>query len=300
VRFLTNSAGALTDSYDYDAFGNLINSTGSTPNVYLFAGEQYDPALGVYYNRARYLNTSTGRFWTIDTQEPNLQDPTSLHHYLYGGSNPVDNVDPTGLYTQQFGYDVEDAVDEQYEQDFGYDPQLVSFGGWARVGAKSRSAPYSLKPDILDRRLIRGNGSVGMIWMEIKPLSLSGIAAAGFAWGVYSSALSPIFRPDVNWLIGGDIFQVDGNATFVFNAGGILFYTTNQKDYQTFEEAIQATAGLAGAVTIGVAGAQLANLIAKLPQTSSVGSEVIDISSLARTAIQASEAETGLDTAVGF
>jgi len=26
-------------------FGNLINQTGSTPNNYLFAGEQYDPAL---------------------------------------------------------------------------------------------------------------------------------------------------------------------------------------------------------------------------------------------------------------
>jgi hypothetical protein len=223
-----------------------------------------------------------------------------LHLYLYSGSNPVDNVDPTGLYTQRFGYDVEDALDEQYQQDFGYDPQLVSFGGWARVGPKSRSAPYSLKPDILDRRAIRGDGSAGMIWMEIKPLSLSGIAAAGFAWGIYSSALSPTFLPDMNWLRGGDILQVDGNATLVFNAGGILFYTTNQKDYENFEEAIQATAGLAVAAAIGASGAQLANLIAKLPQASSVGSEVIDISTLARTAVQANEAEAGLDTAVGF
>jgi len=44
-----------TDTYDYDAFGNLINSTGSTPNNCLFAGEQFDPALGVYYNRASGL-----------------------------------------------------------------------------------------------------------------------------------------------------------------------------------------------------------------------------------------------------
>lgn len=43
----------VTDTYDYDTFGNLINQTGSTPNNYLFAGEQYDPALGLYYNRAR-------------------------------------------------------------------------------------------------------------------------------------------------------------------------------------------------------------------------------------------------------
>jgi hypothetical protein len=38
------SVRALTDAtYDYDAFGNLIRSTGTTPNNYLFAGEQFDP-----------------------------------------------------------------------------------------------------------------------------------------------------------------------------------------------------------------------------------------------------------------
>lgn len=40
TRFLTNMAGSVTDTYNYDAFGNLINSTGTTPNNYLFAEEQ--------------------------------------------------------------------------------------------------------------------------------------------------------------------------------------------------------------------------------------------------------------------
>jgi RHS repeat-associated protein len=84
------------DSYDYDAFGNLISSTGTTPNVYLFAGEQYDSALGLYYNRARYLNTTTGRFWSMDDAEGEDERPTSLHKYLYDEGNPVDNLDPTG------------------------------------------------------------------------------------------------------------------------------------------------------------------------------------------------------------
>jgi RHS repeat-associated protein len=96
VRQLTNSAGAITDSYDYDAFGNLVNSTGTTPNVYLFAGEQYDPALALYYNRARYLNVTTGRFWSMDTYEGNDEDPISLHKYLYAGENPANMTDPSG------------------------------------------------------------------------------------------------------------------------------------------------------------------------------------------------------------
>ncbi len=60
VRELTNPSGAVTDTYDYDAFGNLLHSTGTTPNNYVFADEQFDPNLNLYYNRARYLATTTG------------------------------------------------------------------------------------------------------------------------------------------------------------------------------------------------------------------------------------------------
>jgi RHS repeat-associated protein len=85
-----------TDTYDYDAFGNLIHSTGTTYNNYLFAGEQFDPDLNLYYNRARYLNTSTGRFWSMDTHEGDDEDPTTLHKYLYTGADPVDLTDRSG------------------------------------------------------------------------------------------------------------------------------------------------------------------------------------------------------------
>jgi hypothetical protein len=37
VRFLTNSAGAITDTYTYDAFGMQIARTGTTPNVFHIA-----------------------------------------------------------------------------------------------------------------------------------------------------------------------------------------------------------------------------------------------------------------------
>jgi len=96
VRALTNSAGAVTDTYDYDAFGILTHSTGTTPNNYLFAGEQFDPDLNLYYNRARYLNTSTGRFWSMDSYDGNGYEPASLHKYLYAQADSVDNFDRDG------------------------------------------------------------------------------------------------------------------------------------------------------------------------------------------------------------
>jgi RHS repeat-associated protein len=99
VRCLTNSTGAVTDTYTFDAFGNLIASTGTTPNEYLYAGEQLDPNLGFYYLRARYMNPSFGRFQTLDAYEASPLDPPSLHKYLYASADPANRTDPTGLYS---------------------------------------------------------------------------------------------------------------------------------------------------------------------------------------------------------
>jgi RHS repeat-associated protein len=96
VRYLTNAVGTVTDTYTYDAFGNLIATTGTTPNVYLFAGEQFDQNLGFYYLRARYMNPNSGRFQTMDTFEGTFGDPQSLHKYLYANASPTNVADPTG------------------------------------------------------------------------------------------------------------------------------------------------------------------------------------------------------------
>ncbi|HEY9284585.1 MAG TPA: RHS repeat-associated core domain-containing protein [Pyrinomonadaceae bacterium] len=96
VRFLTNTAGAVTDTYDYDAFGNLISATGTTPNDYLYSGERRDSSLALYYLRARYMNSSTGRLWTQDSYEGNNFKPLSLHKYVYAHNDPVNLSDPSG------------------------------------------------------------------------------------------------------------------------------------------------------------------------------------------------------------
>jgi len=99
VRFLTATNATVSDTYVYDAFGNLLTSTGSTANNYRYTGEQYDPNLGFYYLRARYLNPNSGRFMSRDSYAGNIYDPASLHKYLYAQNDPVDNTDPSGQFT---------------------------------------------------------------------------------------------------------------------------------------------------------------------------------------------------------
>jgi RHS repeat-associated protein len=78
----------------------LVNSAGSTPNNYLYRGEQFDPDLGLYYLRARYYNPVTGRFLTRDPEPGDPSEPTSLHKYVYARHSPVNWIDPTGRLVQ--------------------------------------------------------------------------------------------------------------------------------------------------------------------------------------------------------
>jgi RHS repeat-associated protein len=96
VRFLTGADGAVTDTYAYDAFGILASSTGMTPNNYLFNGQQYDRDLGLYFKRARYYSQDRGRFMTMDPVAGRLDEPMTLHRYMFGHADPVNRIDPCG------------------------------------------------------------------------------------------------------------------------------------------------------------------------------------------------------------
>ena len=73
-----------------------IAHTGTTPNVYQYSGEWLDSSVGLFYLRARYLNQATGRFWTMDCCEGDVEDPATLHKYVYAENSPVNLVDPSG------------------------------------------------------------------------------------------------------------------------------------------------------------------------------------------------------------
>lgn len=209
VRALTDEAGEVTDRYLLEAFGTLLSHEGDDPNAYLFAGEPLDPNLGFYYNRARWFEPESGRLASADVFAGVLLDPTSLHRYTFARSSPIDFSDPSGFFTQGFGYQVEAAIQPHYLAE--HPGEVVPFGKWA-----SRS-PIT-KPDILN--------SSRRQFLEIKPLSFRGVLSGSTKILFYSTVLGPLgFAPDVVWEPEGPLI-VGGNVpVLVVNVFGVLFYT---------------------------------------------------------------------------
>jgi RHS repeat-associated protein len=99
VRYLTDNNGNVTDAYAYYAFGELQTRTGYSENDFMYVGEQFDPNVGLYYNRARWMDPETGRFLSVDPWEGDPMTPVSLHRYLYANASPLSFKDPTGQMT---------------------------------------------------------------------------------------------------------------------------------------------------------------------------------------------------------
>jgi RHS repeat-associated protein len=187
VRFLADTSATIQNTYAYDAFGTAIYSNAAVANTRLFAGEEFDPDLKLSYNRARYYDPGTGRFFTMDTDEGKNEDPLSLHKYLYCYSNPLNQTDPTGYSAaSEVGTQVHSFLARKWESKDGrFGPGLggLRWGnrqvrtilkdmvgtGWLPVW------PYTIRPDLAEIDVLqplRTPASKGRLF-EIKPGILS-------------------------------------------------------------------------------------------------------------------------------
>jgi RHS repeat-associated protein len=94
VRLVLDENGAVLDQIAYDAFGNIVAQLNPLfDNPILFTSREFDAETGLYFNRARYLDPTTGR-WT--TQDPLGFAAGDTNLYRYVGNTPTLLVDPSG------------------------------------------------------------------------------------------------------------------------------------------------------------------------------------------------------------
>jgi RHS repeat-associated protein len=92
---LTDDAGEQADFYEYDAWGNRLDTEEHPLNRFRYTGQEEDDT-GLYYLRARYYGPRIGRFAGRDPWVGSPQEPMTLHIYCYCRTNPVGGRDPSG------------------------------------------------------------------------------------------------------------------------------------------------------------------------------------------------------------
>jgi RHS repeat-associated protein len=91
VTSLTASNATVAQTYTYDSFGNMTNSSGSLTNFFRYTGREFDTETSLYYYRARYYDPTNGRFLSEDGLR------SGMDFYEYTVNDPVNWADPLGL-----------------------------------------------------------------------------------------------------------------------------------------------------------------------------------------------------------
>ena len=98
-QMLTSDSGTISWKAVYTPFGEAEISVGTVENPLRFPGQYYDQETGLHYNWNRYYDPKTGRYL--------IPDPIGLdggiNLFPYVGNNPINKVDPRGLFYYKDG-----------------------------------------------------------------------------------------------------------------------------------------------------------------------------------------------------
>ena len=102
VVAILNNSGTAVVAYTYDAWGNVLTTTGSlastlgTHNPLRYRGYVYDTETGLYYLQSRYYDPTTGRFINTDAYASTGQGILGNNMFAYCNNSPTSFTDHCG------------------------------------------------------------------------------------------------------------------------------------------------------------------------------------------------------------
>ncbi len=154
---IVSEAGQLVVSYEYDAWGNILEISGSmattigTLNPLTYRG--YDHETELYYLQSRYYNPEWGRFLNMDSQINSDTGILGANVFAYCLNNPVVSVDADGYSPN----DVFDSVDEAAIDAALYMEELGTFeNAWEYAATIYSIIAYEKRVKVIRRDTLEG------------------------------------------------------------------------------------------------------------------------------------------------
>lgn len=196
---MTDEAGNVVWSATYTAFGEATIDDALVTNNLRFPGQYFDAETGKHYNLNRYYDPKTSRYTQVDPIGFSAGD---VNLYRYVGNNPVNSLDPFGLYdvdvhlgmtyiwAKQSGFTQEQAlaiaeadqgVDEKWDTTWGN-----PFGG-TQMHFRTREDALSAINKAVENKDLR---AVGMALHMLQDT----YSHAGYKWYKGGHAIDSKFR----------------------------------------------------------------------------------------------------------
>jgi len=114
VRDIVDDASAIINHILHDSFGNILSQNDSTvANRYYFTGREFDAESDLIYVRARYFDTSSGRFISEDHIQISVGD---INLYRYSINSTINRRDPFGLNSEGTKVEIQERVERRLRE----------------------------------------------------------------------------------------------------------------------------------------------------------------------------------------
>ena len=101
----SDAAGAASSAEmaRYGDYGDLLDGAGALLTAWSYTGHENDSYTGLIYAKHRYYDAATGQWLSPDSYPGQPDSPLTLHRYLYVQANPINHIDPLGLFDWDTG-----------------------------------------------------------------------------------------------------------------------------------------------------------------------------------------------------